>query len=106
MLYTPLCDDRSSGIYILTGFSEKTSPRRQIPGCPFLSGRCFAFFKYTQTIYAGHVKVALGKQQTDQIKLKISPGTGEAKSSLGEEKKSTGSGFTGSYRAGRYVGRL
>ena len=40
-------------------------------------------------IYAGYVKVALGKPQTGQVKLKITPGTGEAKFSLGEVKKST-----------------
>ena len=38
-------------------------------------------------IYDGYVKVAPGRPQTGQIKLKISPGTGEAKFSLGEAKK-------------------
>ena len=51
-------------------------------------------------IYAGYVKVAPGKPETGRVKLKISPGTGEAKFSLGEGKKSTGSGFTGSVTEG------
>ena len=51
-------------------------------------------------IYAGCVKVAPGKPQTDQVKLKISPGTGDAEYSVGEGKKSTGSGFTGSVTEG------
>ena len=34
-------------------------------------------------IYAGYVKVTLEKPQTDWVKLKISPGTGEAKFLLG-----------------------
>ena len=51
-------------------------------------------------MYAGYVKVAPGKPQTVRVKLKFSPGTGEAKLSLGEGKKSTGSGFTGSVTEG------
>ena len=51
-------------------------------------------------IYAGYVKVAPGKPQTGQVKLKIPPGTGEAKFSLGEGKKSTGSCVTGSVTEG------
>ena len=51
-------------------------------------------------MYAGYVKVASGKPQTVRVKLKFSPGTGEAKFSLGEGKKSTGSGFTGSVTEG------
>ena len=47
-------------------------------------------------IYAGYVKAAPGKPQTGRVKLKISPGNGEDKFLLGEGKKSTGSGFTGS----------
>ena len=47
-------------------------------------------------IYAGYVIVARGKPETGRVKFKISPGTGKAKFSLGEGKKSTGSGFTGS----------
>ena len=47
-------------------------------------------------IYAGYVKVAPWKPQTGRVKLKISPGTREAKFSLAEGKNSTGSGFTGS----------
>ena len=35
---------------------------------------------------AGYVKVASGKLQTGQVKLKTSPGTGEAKFSLSEGK--------------------
>ena len=38
-------------------------------------------------IYAGYVKVAPGKPQTDGVKLNFSPGTGEAKLSLGKGKK-------------------
>ena len=37
LMYTPLCN-RASGIYILTGFSEKTSPGTEAnfpPGAPF-----------------------------------------------------------------------
>ena len=37
---TPLCN-RPSGIYSLTGLANFP------PGCPFLSGRCFGFFKHT-----------------------------------------------------------
>ena len=44
-------------------------------------------------IYAGYVKVAPGKQQTGPVKLKISPGTGEAKFSLSETKKVLWVGF-------------
>ena len=77
---TSLCN-RPSGIYILTGFSEKNviGWANFPPGCPFLSGRCFAFFKHTQIICAGYVKVAPGKPQTDRVKLKISPGIGKTK---------------------------
>ena len=55
-------------------------------------------------IYAGYVKVAPGKPQTGCVKLKISPGTEEAKFSLGEGEKSTGSGFNGSVTEGCLVG--
>ena len=51
-------------------------------------------------IFAGYVKVAPGKPQTGWVKLKISPGTGKAKFSLGEGKISTESGFTGSVTEG------
>ena len=44
-------------------------------------------------IYAGYVKVALGKPQTGCVKLKISPGTEEAKFSLGEGEKIHWVGF-------------
>ena len=47
-------------------------------------------------MYAGCVKGAPGKQEPGWVKFKISPGTGEAKFSLGEGKKSNESGFTGS----------
>ena len=40
-------------------------------------------------IYAGYVKIAPGKPSTGRVKLKISPGSGEAKFSLGEGEKST-----------------
>ena len=49
-----------------------------------------------QMICAGNVKVAPGKPQTDPVKLKISRDTGEAKFSLSEGNKSTGSCFAGS----------
>ena len=51
-------------------------------------------------IYAGYVKDALGKPQTGRVKIKISPGTGETKFSLGDRKKFTGSSFTGSVTEG------
>ena len=51
-------------------------------------------------IYAGYVKVAPRKLQTCRVKFKILPGTREAKFSLGEGKKSIGSGFTGSVTEG------
>ena len=94
---TPLCN-RPSGIYILNGFSEKnvTGSANFPPGCPVLSGPCFAFLKRTRMIHDGHVKAAPRMRQTGRVKLKISPGTGEAKSSLVEGKKSTVSSFTGS----------
>ena len=41
-------------------------------------------------IYAGYVKVAPGKPQTGRVKSKISPGTGDAKVSMGEEKNPLG----------------
>jgi len=103
-MYTPLCN-RASGIYILTGFSEKTSPGTEAnfpPGCPFpfLSSRCFAFFKDTQMIYAGYVNVAPGKPQTGRVKFETSLDTVQAKYSLVKRKKSTGSGLTGSVTEG------
>ena len=49
-------------------------------------------------IYSEDVKVAPGKPQTGRVKLDISPRSGEAKFSLDEGKKSTGSGFTGSVK--------
>ena len=56
-------------------------------------------------IYAGYVKVAPEKLQTGQVKLKVSPGTTEkVKFSLGEGKKSTGSGFAGSVTEGCVLG--
>ena len=65
---TSLCN-RPTGMYILTGFSEKnlTGSAKFPPGCPFLSGRCFAFFKHTQMIYAGYVKVTkIGSSRTNE----------------------------------------
>ena len=50
--------------------------------------------------YAVYVNVAPGKPQTGWIKLKISPGTGEAKFLQGEGKKCTGWGCTGSVTQG------
>ena len=66
------------------------------PGCSILSCRCFAFLKHTQVIFAGYVEAAPGKPQTGRVILKILPVTGKAKFSLGEWKKSTGSGSTAS----------
>ena len=45
-------------------------------------------------IHAAFVKVAPGRPKTDRVKFKISPCIGEAKFSLAEGKKSTGSGLT------------
>ena len=61
-------------MHILTEFLEKnaTGSINVPPGCPFLSGRCFAFFKHTQIIYARYVKVAPGTPQTGRAKLTIS----------------------------------
>ena len=77
----PSVTDPLASVFSL-GFSlEKTPPGRQIfrhTGCPFTSGLCFAFFKHTQMIYAGYVKVAPGRPQA----LKISPGIRVAKFSL------------------------
>ena len=59
------------------------------------------FQTHTNDIHhVGYVKVAPGKPQTGRVQLKISPGTGEAKFSLGEGKKSSNSGFTGSVTEG------
>ena len=63
---------------------------------PFLWDRCFAIFKNSQMIYGGYVTIATGKSQTGWVKLNISASAGEIKFSLGEGKKSTGLGFTGS----------
>ena len=71
------------------------------PCCPFLWNRCFAFFKNSQTIYAGYVNVATGKSQTSRVKLNISASAGEIQFSLGRRKKSTGLGFTGSVTEAR-----
>ena len=54
-------------------------------------------------IYAGYVKVAPRKPQTGRVEIKISPGMGKTKFSLGERKKSTGSGFTGSVYRGVFT---
>ena len=51
-------------------------------------------------IFARYVKVAPGKPQTGRVKSKFSPRAKEAKYSLDEGKKSTGSGFTGSVAEG------
>ena len=47
-------------------------------------------------IYAGCVNVAMEKSQTGRVKVSVSSSAGEVKFSLGEGKKSTGLGFTGS----------
>ena len=97
---TPLCN-RTSGIYILTRYSEITPPDRHVfhQVTPFCQVAVLVF-KNTQMIYAGCAKVAPRKPLTGRIKLKISPGIGEAKFSLCVEEKSTGSGFTGSVTEG------
>ena len=43
-----------------------------------------------QMIYVRYAKVAPGKPQTGRVKSKISPGTGKAAFSLGEEKNAPG----------------
>ena len=88
---TALCN-RPSGIYILAGVFGKnvTGSANFPPGCPFLSGPCFLFFKHTQVIYAGYVKVAQGKPLSGRVKWKISPGTRETIVSLGEGKNPLG----------------
>lgn len=53
----------------------------------FLSGRCLPFFKHTQKI--DDICWVYGKPRTGQVKFKISPGTGEAKFSLGEAGKNS-----------------
>ena len=76
-----------------------------VPVCPFLPGHCFAFFRHTQLIYAEYVKVAPEESQTGRVKLKISPGTTEeAEFSLGDGKKSTGSGSAASVTEGCVLG--
>ena len=79
----PSVTDSVASIF-LQGFSEETSPGRQI------SVRSLFFIKHAQIMYAGYVKVAPGKPQTGRVKFKISPGTGEAKFSLGEGKNPLG----------------
>ena len=54
-------------------------------------------------VYAGYVKVTLAKPETGRVKFQISPGTREAKFSLGEGKKSTGPSFTGSVTEGCFI---
>lgn len=60
------------------------SPGRQIfhQIAPFCHVAVLSFSN-TQMIRAGCVKAAQGKPQSSRVKLKISPGTGEAKFSLG-----------------------
>ena len=43
------------------GFRKKRRRVGKFSGFPFLSGRCFAFSKYAQMMYAGYVKVASGE---------------------------------------------
>ena len=82
---TLLCN-RTSGIYILTEFSEKKVTRPTNTTLPlYVRPLFFLFETYTNDAYwvsFGNVKVAPG-----WLKLKISPGTGEARFSLGEGKK-------------------
>ena len=66
---TPLCN-RRCGIDILTAFSEKTSPGRQMfHQLPLSVRSLFAFFTHIQMIHAGYVKVTPGKPQTGLVKL-------------------------------------
>ena len=71
------------------------------PGCPFPSGRCFVLFLFFQT-YTNDIcwvcKSRTGEAINWRVKLKISPGTKEAKFSLGEGKKSTRSLIEGCFQ--------
>ena len=89
---TPLCK-RPSAIYILTWFGKKRYRVGKFSTRLPISVRSFAFFKHTQMIHAGCVKVAPGKPHTGRVKLKISPDAREAKFSVAERKKSTELGF-------------
>ena len=73
--------NRPSGIYILTGVSEKNvlGLGNFPPGCPCHVTVLLCLFKYTQMMYAWYLKVVPGKPQTGPVKLKISPVTGEGK---------------------------
>ena len=89
---TPLYN-RPSGIYILTGFSEKnvTGSANFSAGCPFLSSRWFAFFKHIQMMHAGYVEVAPWKPQTGRRgKIQFFTWYREAKFSLDEDKNPLG----------------
>ena len=51
--YTPLL--QAQWYLILAGFSERKTKKKKtllgqqiLPGCPLMSGHCFAFFKHTQ----------------------------------------------------------
>lgn len=54
---------------------KKTGLANLPPDCHFLFGRCFTFFKHTQTIYAECVKVSPGEPKTGRVKFNISPRT-------------------------------
>ena len=67
-------------------FGKKRSPGRQIfhHVAPLCQAAIFPFLKHTQMVHTGYVSVC--KSRTG-LKLQISPGTGEARFSLGEGKK-------------------
>ena len=68
---------------------------------PFCGIAVLSFSKKSQMIYAGNAKVATGKSQTGRVKLSISASAGKVQFLLGERKKSTGLGFTGSVTEAR-----
>ena len=99
---TPHCN-RSSGIYILARLSEETSPGRQIfhQVASFCQVAVLPFSNIHKWCMLGMYKSHRGSHKlTGENYWRISPGTGEVKFPLGEGKKSTGSGFTGSFTEG------
>lgn len=60
-----------------------------------MSGRCFSFFKHTQIIYAGYVKVTPGEPQNKNFRWELN-------FHLVKRKKSTESGFNGAVTKGCY----
>ena len=91
---TPPCK-RSSSIYILIGFSEKASTGRQ--SFYHFAPSVWSLFCLFQTHTNDICSVATEKPQTGRVKSKIWPGiTEKTEFSLGDGKKSTGSGLAGS----------